>query len=133
LTSGGAVTLTSVNLDLTTVNGYTPSDPSQTGTTFNLDGHIFFLITGASNVIGTFANQGAPSPMLPEYNTITAANGQIWAIDYTANYSTGSFAIGAGNDVAIMALPEPNTASMFAASFGLTLGLQRLRRRRNFP
>jgi fibronectin-binding autotransporter adhesin len=129
LTSGDAVTLTNVNLDITTVDGYTPSNPSQTGSTFNLDGHIFFLITGASNVNGTFANQGGPFSMLPGYNTITGVNGQLWAIDYTANFSTGSFAIGAGDDVAIMAIPEPNSVSMLAASLGLALGMQRFRRR----
>ena len=129
MTNGGPVTLTNVNLDITTVNGYAPSNPSQTGSTFNLSGHIFFLITGASSVIGTFANQGSPSPMLPGYNTIAGANGQFWAIDYSANFSTGSFAIGAGDDVAIMAIPEPDSASVLAGGLGLTLGMQRFRRR----
>jgi hypothetical protein len=38
-------------------------------------------------------------------------------------------ATGYGNDVAVMAIPEPNSLAMLASSFGLAPGLQRFRRR----
>jgi hypothetical protein len=39
--------------------------------------------------------------------------------------------MGLGNDVVVMAVPEPNSLSMLAGSLGLALGLQRFRRRRS--
>ena len=58
--------------------------------------------------------------------------GQLFAISYqadaTANGGLGSFT--GGNDVALMAIPEPNALAMLAGSLGLALGLQRFRRRK---
>ncbi len=57
--------------------------------------------------------------------------GQEFAISYqadvTANGGLGSFT--GGHDVALMAIPEPNSLAMLAGSFGLALGLQRFRRK----
>ncbi|EDY16433.1 hypothetical protein CfE428DRAFT_6052 [Chthoniobacter flavus Ellin428] len=55
--------------------------------------------------------------------------GQEFAISYQASFSGGTFE--GGNDVAIMAIPEPNSLSMLAGSLGVALGLQRIRRRRS--
>ena len=52
----------------------------------------------------------------------------MFAISYAANF--GADTLTGGNDVAVMAIPEPNAMSMLAGSFGLALGLQRFRRRR---
>ncbi len=68
------------------------------------------------------------NPSFLGFNTIYGTNGQEFAISYEANFSTGAFT--GGNDVAIMAIPEPNSMSMLAGSLGLALGLQRFRRRR---
>jgi hypothetical protein len=126
-----ALTLSNVDLELSTVNGFDPSTltiASHTSGHLNMDGSILFLITGAqSTVTGTFANQGAADPGLPTYGTFTL-DGQPFAISYQASFSGNSFT--GGNDVAIMAIPEPNSMSMLAGSIGVALGLQRLRRRR---
>jgi autotransporter-associated beta strand protein len=128
--SGSTLTLNSANLDISPVNGFTYSNPSYNSNTqqFNLDGHIFFLITGATNVVGTFANQQGVDSNLPGFATIYGADGQEFAISYTANFASDSLT--GGNDVAIMAIPEPNSLAMLAGSLGTALGLQRFRRRR---
>ncbi|TCO82172.1 putative secreted protein with PEP-CTERM sorting signal, partial [Chthoniobacter flavus] len=130
--SGSTLTLNEANLDISPVNGFAYSSPSYNNSTqqFNLDGHIFFLITGASNVVGTFANQFAvgSDPNAPAFATIYGTDGQEFAISYTANFATDSLT--GGNDVAIMAIPEPNSMAMLAGSLGMALGLQRFRRRR---
>ena len=94
----------------------------------NQDGHIFFLITGATTVSGTFANANSTDSNFPGFSIFNGTDGQEFAISYTASFSGGSFT--GGNDVAIMAIPEPNSLSMLAGSFGMALGLQRFRRRR---
>jgi autotransporter-associated beta strand protein len=127
------LTLTKVSLDITAINGYAFANPSWNNSTqqFNLDGHIFFLITGASSVAtGTFTNDsGIVNQNVPGSFTTLSSNGQLFAISYDANFAAGTFT--GGNDVAIMAIPEPNSMSMLAGSLGLALGLQRFRRRRN--
>jgi autotransporter-associated beta strand protein len=127
--SGGTLTLGSA-LNLSSVNGQTYTSATMTGGLFNTDGHIFFLITGASTVTGTFSNQGAvgSDSRLPAFATIFNADGQEFALSYHASFASGSLT--GGNDVAIMAVPEPGSISLLAASIGLALGVQRLRRRR---
>jgi hypothetical protein len=64
---------------------------------------------------------------MPGFATVYGTDGQEFAISYTANFATGSFNDQLnGNDVAVMAIPEPNSMSILAGS----LGLQRFRRRR---
>jgi autotransporter-associated beta strand protein len=128
---GGTLTLNSVTLDISLVNSYTFTNPSWNNSTqqFNLDGHIFFLITGATGVSGTFANDsGIVDQNVPGPYTTLNSNGQLFAISYDASFSAGTFS--GGDDVAVMAIPEPNSMSMLAGSLGLALGLQRFRRRR---
>jgi autotransporter-associated beta strand protein len=131
LAISGTLNLTNVSLDITAVNGYTFTNPSWNNSTqqFNLDGHIFFLVTGATSVTNTFTNDtGQVSSLVPGTFTTLNSNGQMFAISYDANFSAGSFT--GGHDVAVMAIPEPDVMPMLAGSFGLALGLQRLRRRR---
>ena len=124
-----------MNLDLSSVNGYTFSLPTYHPETslYDLDGHFFFLITGATSTITTrFANDsnGVSDPYVPgSFSTITGAGGQLFAISYNASFSGGTLT--GGNDVAVMAIPEPNSLAMLAGSLGMALGLQRFRRRRH--
>jgi autotransporter-associated beta strand protein len=127
--SGGALNLANVDLDGSLINSFLPAKSTFTGGTLNLDGATFYIVTGAGSVTGTFANQAAPSSNLPGYNTIVFG-GQEFAISYSASFSGGNFAAGSGYDVALMAIPEPNSLSMLAGSFCMALGLQRFRRRR---
>jgi autotransporter-associated beta strand protein len=131
LAMGGTLNLTNVSLDITAVNGYSFANPSWNNSTqqFNLDGHIFFLITGATSVSGTFTNDtGTVDQNVPGNFTTVDSNGQMFAVSYDASFSAGTFT--GGHDVAVMAVPEPSSLSMLAGSLGLALGLQRMRRRR---
>jgi fibronectin-binding autotransporter adhesin len=90
---------------------------------------FFVIINGGSDAVtGTFAN--ATTPLVIEgqsYDTIKF-NGIDFAISYQGNSGTNSFT--GGNDVVLMAVPEPNSLAILAGSVGLSLGLQRFRRRR---
>jgi fibronectin-binding autotransporter adhesin len=131
--TSGTLALNNVELDGSLLNGFVPNGATLNGGgQFNFDGDTFYLVTGASNALTTtFTNQGAAAPALPGFNTVSFG-GQEFAVSYTANFHGGvgsTFATG-GHDIALMAIPEPNSFSILAASFGLALGLQRFRRRR---
>ncbi|HEY1922282.1 MAG TPA: autotransporter-associated beta strand repeat-containing protein, partial [Tepidisphaeraceae bacterium] len=117
--SAGNLALTNVELDGALI--YAPTV-----------GDTYYIIAGAGTTSGTlaFANQQAPDGLSAGLNTITFG-GQEFAISFTALYNggVGSQFTGAGNDVALMAVPEPASLSMLVGSFGLALGLQRFRRR----
>ncbi len=71
-------------------------------------------------------------PAWPAFGTINIG-GHLFAISYTANYNGGvnsTFDTG-DHDIALMAIPEPNSFAMLASSIGPALGLQRFRRRRS--
>jgi len=128
------VTLENVDLVGSLVDGFSPViDATSSGGQFLTDGSKYFVLTLANDLstrTGFFANQGAADGNLTAFNTITVG-GQLFAISYTANFSDFNNATNftGGNDVALMAIPEPNSLAMLAASFGLALGLQRFRRR----
>jgi hypothetical protein len=61
-------------------------------------------------------------------DTVTLSNGQQFAIVEDANFSTNSYT--GGNDLALIAVPEPSTGVSLLAGLGSLLGLQRFRRRR---
>jgi autotransporter-associated beta strand protein len=128
--AGGTLNLTNANLDVTAVNSFGYTSPTYDTTQFIIpaDGHIFFLITGASAINGTFMNAQGTDANFPGFSTMFGTDGQEFAISYSASFSGGTFT--GGNDVAVMAIPEPNSMSMLAGSLGLALGLQRFRRRR---
>ena len=96
-------------------------------TNFNQVNSIIYIVsnTGGAPVSGTFGFG------LTEGSTFTQG-GTDWQITYLANwggsYATSSFV--GGNDIALMAVPEPNSLAMLAGSIGMALGLQRFRRRR---
>jgi len=138
IASGSTVSLANANLDLSFVNSSSFSPTSLTLAPFNsgtgqLDqtGTLIFLVTGSLQAVsGTFANAGAADPNLNGFGTYTVG-GQEFAISYTAdataNGGLGSFT--GGHDIALMAIPEPNSLAMLAGSIGLALSLQRFRRK----
>jgi hypothetical protein len=127
LTNGGSLNLANVELDGAFANNFNTSIQ---------EGEVFYIIVGSANAIPVsqgFTNQGGVDPNFPGFSTINIA-GLPFAISYTAAYNGGSGSAfsGAGNDVALMAIPEPNAISMLAGSLGLALGLQRFRRGRKY-
>src|SRR5258708_18937255 len=109
------LTLNNASLDVTPINPFSPANVA--ATVPQLNGHIFFLITGATSIVGTFANQGAADPNLPGWNTLIGTDGQEYALSYQAKFSAGTFT--GGHDVAIMAVSQPESLAMLPGSFGL--------------
>jgi hypothetical protein len=81
---------------------------------------VFFIILndGADPVTGTFAG-------LPDQSLFTVG-AQQFQISYDANSSTNSFESG-GNDVALMAVPEPSALTALLGGMSILLGLRRKR------
>jgi len=97
-------------------NDYTPT----------IGDKLYLIINDGSDAIaGTFSSINGQSAT--DGSTI-AIGGSFFTITYAADSSTNSFA--GGNDVALLAvIPEPSSAALLGASFVMTAGLQRLRRR----
>jgi len=103
----GAITLTGTsNIVLTLTGGYTPTG-----------GDLFFI--ALNDGVDAIAGGGT--------FTVADVGGFSWTLTTTANAATGAFT--GGNDIAIMAVPEPNSLAMLMGSLGMALGLQRFRRR----
>ena len=117
--------MTSVTLSINST-GYTP-----VYTSGNLSGSDKFALTLGGYTSGDgFTN--VISGLDPNYgitlNTFTDANGHAWAVFYGVNYAGGfSAGWGAGNDIALMAIPEPQTWLLMFSGIGM---LALLRRRR---
>jgi hypothetical protein len=90
-----------------------------------------YLALGNAPATGSFAN--ATSVFDAHYgqtfNEVVASNGSVWAIFYGADHTNGATTSG-GNDIALYAIPEPNTWAMLLGGFGMLMGVQRMRRRR---
>jgi autotransporter-associated beta strand protein len=97
---------------------------SLSGSTYNLGdtGDVFTLIlnNGASAVTGTFSGLSNGSSVF--------FGGQEFQISYFDIASTGGFELSGGNDVSLMAVPEPGAAVSLLGGLGLLLGLRRRRR-----
>ncbi|MHA3773695.1 autotransporter-associated beta strand repeat-containing protein [Verrucomicrobiota bacterium sgz303538] len=93
-------------------------------------GDVFYIILndGADAVSGTFNG-------LPQGAMFTAPNGMAFYVSYTADSSLlnphAGFASTTGNDVALMAVPEPGTATALLVGMSLMTGIHRFRRRRS--
>jgi hypothetical protein len=122
LAAGASETTT---LSLSLAPGYLPGN----------DGKLFFIVTNSGNgaaTSGIFA--GATVQTVFGFEQLGAvptivAGGQLFAISYTAN-AEGTASFTGGNDIALMAVPEPSSLFTLASSLGMALGLQRFRRRR---
>ena len=124
--TGGAVNLNGATLNLTL--NYTPALAvvSSDGNAFTSLGDTFNLVLGnAAGINGQFANTLAPS-FSGGFNTITIGS-QEYAINYHSD--GGAFNDGIpGNQIALMAIPEPQTWVMLISGIGM---LSLLRRRRS--
>ncbi len=83
------------------------------------NGNLIFILLndGADAVSGTFAG-------LAQNDVVTTFGGYTWQISYNANSDTGLFT--GGNDVALMAVPEPGAALI--GGLGLITLLRRRKR-----
>lgn len=89
---------------------------------------VVFLVNndGSDLVSGVFANANFDA------NTIFTLGGLEWRINYNANSATtnaGNFGSALGNDIALLAVPEPGTVGM--VGLGLVIGLYGFARRRS--
>jgi fibronectin-binding autotransporter adhesin len=85
---------------------------------------LFFIMLndGIDTVDGTFNG-------LSEGSTVTALNGQRYLISYQADFSmtnSGNFGTAVGNDIALLAVPEPSSVALLGLG---VFGLMRRRRR----
>jgi autotransporter-associated beta strand protein len=121
----GGITLAG-DLTGSLINAYTPTQATFSAGHLNLDGSIFYLVIGATApVSGTFGNQSAGNVYTGNYSTITLG-GQLFAVSYTANYGANQFS-GTGNDIALMAIPEPSVVASILFGSAFLLGLRRRR------
>lgn len=112
--SGGTINLTNVNLDVLLANSYVPSLNQR-----------FYLVLGASNVIGAFANL---QPGIPETGGLPwfVSGSQMFEVAYTANAAADTLT--GGHDIAVIAsVPEPSSMAFVLAAATL-LPTCRLRR-----
>ncbi|XHR28895.1 MAG: beta strand repeat-containing protein [Chthoniobacteraceae bacterium] len=89
-----------------------------------LTGDIFYVAIADTTRIGTFANAD-------EGSTITAGT-QEFTITYLANWTgdASTSTLTGGNDVALIAVPEPQAWASIIGGTAMLLGLQNLRRRK---
>jgi hypothetical protein len=89
------------------------------GTGYVADNLIFILLNdGNDDIIGTYSGFAQDA-------VVASYGGLDWKISYTAK-SEGTPSFLGGNDIALMAVPEPNVAALIGALGGILL----LRRRR---
>ena len=107
-------------------------------------GDLFTIILSQTTVAGMF-NSSTPATLISGTTySYTSTGGQQYEINYGYNGAVtsgnptgnnadaGQFALNTGgNNVALLAIPEPNSFGMLLASLGMALGLQRFRRRRS--
>ena len=107
------------------LNGYTPQTGSFDGAGNLVSaGDIIYLTMGGTVPIGTaFSNTAAGYGNTGFYSTVAFGN-TLWAVSYTA---TGGSSFTGGNDVALMAIPEPGTCAMLLGGFGMLVMLRRTR------
>jgi autotransporter-associated beta strand protein len=93
-----------------------------------VDGTLFTLIDGSTPLLGyssgaRFAANGSALAEGASFLVTTGSFSQYFTISYIGGAD--------GNDVTLLAIPEPSTLWTLCASVGLTLGISRFRRRRS--
>jgi autotransporter-associated beta strand protein len=118
LSTAGAVSLNGADLQLSLL--------TTTGYNFDYGDVLFLIINGSGSAInGTFSSINGTPTALNEGAQFTV-NSQQYKITYQANFTGNSFT--GGNDVALMAIPEPN--ALFSLCGGMAVVLWRRRRSR---
>jgi fibronectin-binding autotransporter adhesin len=112
LVLSGALDITNAILSLAT-GAFDPND--------FVDQFTVILNNGANPVTGTF--QGLAN------GAMFLQSGQIWQISYFNDASTPGFELTGGNDVTLLAVPEPGAIASLIGGLGTLLGLRRQRRR----
>ncbi len=112
----GSVTLTGGDLSLSILSGIQTDD-------------LYFIILNDSNdaITGIFATLNNVATDLSQ-GAIFNAGSQYFQISYTANSAGGTFT--GGNDVALLAVPEPSTWALLGLGFGALVWRSGFRRRK---
>jgi len=92
------------------------------------NGDLFFLIISGNPITGNFTSLNGTAASLIEGATLTLS-GQEYEITYQASFSNQLFQFPGGQDVALLAIPEPSIGAILLAGVVLLGGFQRLRRR----
>ena len=89
-------------------------------------GDVLYLIlnNGAGATTGQFATLNGALFNASD----VVVNGTHFQLSTTADFGGGGFASASGNDVALLAVPEPNSLAMMLGGLGMLCGWQRRRR-----
>ena len=112
----GSVTLTGGDLSLSILSGVQTND-------------LYFIILNDSNdpIATIFASLNGAATDLSQ-GAYFSSGGQAFLISYTADSVGGTFT--GGNDVALLAVPEPSTWALLGLGFGALVWRSGLRRRK---
>lgn len=126
LTEYDQLTTGSINLNSDAGVGATLSLSLLNGYQATPYGSLHFIAVNdlADPVQGVFGN----TTVFQGFNVVIES-GQYFAVSYTGDSVGGTFE--GGNDIVLMAVPEPGSALMLLAGLGTLVGLQRMRRRRH--
>ena len=101
--------------------------------------HLDILVTNSSGGLisasygivlnggGTIVNANGGS--ITGGSAIYATGSSVYVANQGGIAGTGTNHFNGGNDVALLAVPEPNTWAMLLGGFGMLAGIQRMRRR----
>ena len=101
------------------------------GSTLSLLGSFLMALGGPNDLFYVLLNDGI-DPItgtfsgIPEGGVVQSSSGQNFMLTYRADFDANAFT--GGNDIALMAIPEPGTALSLLGGMGVLLGLRRRRR-----
>ena len=91
-----------------------------------IENDVFYLVLSGTPVTGVFGSLNGITTTLSEGSVFTLGS-QDFQITYGANSAGNSFT--GGNDIAVIAVPEPGTWAMLAGGFCVLMFVQRIRRK----
>jgi len=106
-------------LNLSLTNGYTP-----------VPGDLLVVILNGGSESGVFANT-TPDSNPNFFGGASFPSITVGGFEFAVGYHASANSFFGGNNVALLAIPEPNTAATLAAGLGSLIGLGRFRRRRH--